>query len=159
MGSLSIRLQPGEKKSLRIHHPKNRKIVQLQNPFDASMPCHRRKHEGWDTARLSRPRQENKKGRGPVRTMDLPITAMPSRGSTRAGILPGCPSLDRGSRVAEVGLEPRTFRSVNSRSNHLGHLAPPLAIHCPPHGRLPWARGYARQTGFRNGEYMFQPCS
>ncbi|KER32202.1 hypothetical protein T265_01636, partial [Opisthorchis viverrini] len=37
-------------------------------------------------------------------------------GSTRAGILSGCPSLDRGSRVAEVGFEPRTFRSVNSRS-------------------------------------------
>ncbi|KAG5444469.1 hypothetical protein CSKR_101854 [Clonorchis sinensis] len=36
---------------------------------------------------------------------------------TRAGILPGC-------REAEVGFEPRTFRSVNSRSNHLGRLAP-----------------------------------
>ncbi|KER25299.1 hypothetical protein T265_07234 [Opisthorchis viverrini] len=45
---------------------------------------------------------------------------MPPEGSTRAGILPGCPSLDR-SRVAEVGFEPR---SVNSRSTHLGHLAP-----------------------------------
>ncbi|KER25979.1 hypothetical protein T265_06674 [Opisthorchis viverrini] len=32
--------------------------------------------------------------------------AMPQEGSTRAGILPGCPSLDRGSRVAEVGFEP-----------------------------------------------------
>ncbi|KAG5442805.1 hypothetical protein CSKR_112268 [Clonorchis sinensis] len=48
---------------------------------------------------------------------------MPPEGSTRAGILPGCPSLDRGSREAEVGFEPRTFRSVNSRSNHLSHLA------------------------------------
>ncbi|KER24145.1 hypothetical protein T265_08133 [Opisthorchis viverrini] len=36
---------------------------------------------------------------------------MPPEGSTRAGILSGCPSLDRGSRVAEVGFEPRTFRS------------------------------------------------
>ncbi|KER23621.1 hypothetical protein T265_08522 [Opisthorchis viverrini] len=35
---------------------------------------------------------------------------MPSEGSTRAEILPGCPSLDRGSRVPEVGFEPRTFR-------------------------------------------------
>ncbi|KER26976.1 hypothetical protein T265_05885 [Opisthorchis viverrini] len=35
----------------------------------------------------------------------------------------GCPSLDRGSRQAEVGFESRTFRSVNSRSNHLSHLA------------------------------------
>ncbi|KER33471.1 hypothetical protein T265_00588 [Opisthorchis viverrini] len=52
------------------------------------------------------------------------LAAMPPEGSTRVGILPGCPSLDRGSRVAEVGFEPRAFRSVNSRSNHLGHLAP-----------------------------------
>ncbi|KER27436.1 hypothetical protein T265_05539 [Opisthorchis viverrini] len=49
---------------------------------------------------------------------------MPPEGCTWAEILPGCPSLDRGSREAEVGFEPRTFRSVNSRSNHLGHLAP-----------------------------------
>ncbi|KER26578.1 hypothetical protein T265_06221 [Opisthorchis viverrini] len=35
---------------------------------------------------------------------------MPSEGSTRTGILPGRTSLDRGSRVAEVGFEPRTFR-------------------------------------------------
>ncbi|KER24056.1 hypothetical protein T265_08188 [Opisthorchis viverrini] len=40
------------------------------------------------------------------------LAAMPPEGSTRAGILPGCPSLDRGSRVAEVGFEPRTFRTV-----------------------------------------------
>ncbi|KAG5454672.1 hypothetical protein CSKR_104954 [Clonorchis sinensis] len=52
------------------------------------------------------------------------LTAMPPEGSTRAGILPGCPSLDRGSREAEVGFEPRTFRSVSSRSNHFGRLAP-----------------------------------
>ncbi|KER23374.1 hypothetical protein T265_08703 [Opisthorchis viverrini] len=52
------------------------------------------------------------------------LTTMPPEGSTRAEILPGCPSLDRGSRVAEVGFEPRTLRSVNSRSNHLGHFAP-----------------------------------
>ncbi|KAG5441639.1 Guanine nucleotide-binding protein subunit alpha-11 [Clonorchis sinensis] len=56
----------------------------------------------------------------------------------RAGILPGCPSLDRGSPKAEVGFEPRTFRSVNSRCNHLGHLAVVrsaqyLSISIPPH--------------------------
>ncbi|KAG5448291.1 hypothetical protein CSKR_110458 [Clonorchis sinensis] len=48
---------------------------------------------------------------------------MPSEGSTRAEILPGCPTLERGNREAEVGFELQTFRSVNSRSNHLGHLA------------------------------------
>ncbi|KER20037.1 hypothetical protein T265_11319 [Opisthorchis viverrini] len=47
-----------------------------------------------------------------------------TRVRTRAGMLSGRPSLDRGSREAEVGFEPRTFRSVNSRSNHLVHLAP-----------------------------------
>ncbi|KER27408.1 hypothetical protein T265_05516 [Opisthorchis viverrini] len=46
------------------------------------------------------------------------LTAMPPEGSTRGGILPGCPSLDRGNRDEEVGFEPRTFRSVTSRSNH-----------------------------------------
>ncbi|KER30599.1 hypothetical protein T265_13137 [Opisthorchis viverrini] len=51
------------------------------------------------------------------------LAAVPPEASTRAGILPGRPGLDRGSRVAEVGFEPRTFLSVNSRSNHLGHLA------------------------------------
>ncbi|KAG5441921.1 hypothetical protein CSKR_106366, partial [Clonorchis sinensis] len=43
--------------------------------------------------------------------------------STRAEILPGCPSLYRGSREAKVGFEPQTFRSVDSRSNHLSDLA------------------------------------
>ncbi|KER28759.1 hypothetical protein T265_04454 [Opisthorchis viverrini] len=38
------------------------------------------------------------------------LAAMPPEGNTRAGILPGCPSVDRGSQVAEVGFEPRTFR-------------------------------------------------
>ncbi|KAG5447960.1 hypothetical protein CSKR_100924 [Clonorchis sinensis] len=52
------------------------------------------------------------------------LAAMLPEGSTRAGILPGCPSLDRGSREAEFRFEPRTLRSVNSRSNHLSHLAP-----------------------------------
>ncbi|KAG5452908.1 hypothetical protein CSKR_107455 [Clonorchis sinensis] len=37
------------------------------------------------------------------------LAAMSFKGSTTAGILPGCPSLDRGSREAEVGFEPRTF--------------------------------------------------
>ncbi|KER24060.1 hypothetical protein T265_08192 [Opisthorchis viverrini] len=37
---------------------------------------------------------------------------MQPEGSTRAGILPGCLSLDRGSREAEVGFEPRPFRSI-----------------------------------------------
>ncbi|KAG5441448.1 hypothetical protein CSKR_107645 [Clonorchis sinensis] len=41
------------------------------------------------------------------------LAAMPPVGSTRAGILPGFPSLDRGSREAEIGFEPRTFRSFS----------------------------------------------
>ncbi|KAG5445458.1 hypothetical protein CSKR_103729, partial [Clonorchis sinensis] len=39
------------------------------------------------------------------------LTAMLPEGSIRAGILPGCPSLDRGSQEADVGSEPRTFLS------------------------------------------------
>ncbi|KAG5445924.1 hypothetical protein CSKR_111964 [Clonorchis sinensis] len=53
--------------------------------FLFSKPRTQRKHEGWDTARLPKPRQ--------------------------------------GSREAELGFEPRTFRSVDSRSNHFSHLA------------------------------------
>ncbi|KER31993.1 hypothetical protein T265_01920 [Opisthorchis viverrini] len=41
----------------------------------------------------------------------------PLEGSTRTEILPGCPSLDSRSPEAGVGFEPRTFRSMNSRSN------------------------------------------
>ncbi|KER22502.1 hypothetical protein T265_09423 [Opisthorchis viverrini] len=36
------------------------------------------------------------------------LAATPFEGSLRARILPGCPSLDRRSRVAEVGFKPRT---------------------------------------------------
>ncbi|KER25608.1 hypothetical protein T265_14176, partial [Opisthorchis viverrini] len=37
------------------------------------------------------------------------LTAMPPEGCTRAGILPGCQSLDRGSREAALGFELRTY--------------------------------------------------
>ncbi|KER27929.1 hypothetical protein T265_05133 [Opisthorchis viverrini] len=87
------------------------------------------------------------RGRGRVRNTDLPgyrrrhiiaaqfkknrsavtptrcLAAMLPEGSTRAGILPGCPNLDKGSRDAEADFEQWTFRSVNSRSKHLSHLA------------------------------------
>ncbi|KER24231.1 hypothetical protein T265_08074 [Opisthorchis viverrini] len=50
---------------------------------------------------------------------------MPPKGWTKARILSGCPSLDRGSREAEVGFEPRTFRRADSNQSeqdklHLG---------------------------------------
>ncbi|KER22618.1 hypothetical protein T265_09324 [Opisthorchis viverrini] len=54
------------------------------------------------------------------------LAPMLPEGCTRAGILPGCLSLDRGSQEAEVEFEPQVFRSLNSCSNHLGHLAPTL---------------------------------
>ncbi|KAG5446483.1 hypothetical protein CSKR_114056 [Clonorchis sinensis] len=46
----------------------------------------------------------------PVVTPFQCLAAMSPEGSTRAGILPGCPGLDRRSREAEVGFEPRTVR-------------------------------------------------
>ncbi|KAG5452951.1 Solute carrier 12 member 9, partial [Clonorchis sinensis] len=70
--------------------------------------CHatRRKHEGWDTARLPKPTQGMSRGRGGVRTTDLAcLAATPPERSTRSGILSGCSSLDR-SRDAEFGFEP-----------------------------------------------------
>ncbi|KAG5446990.1 hypothetical protein CSKR_113977 [Clonorchis sinensis] len=38
--------------------------------------CHatRRKHEGWDTVRLPKPRQGKSRGRSGVRTTDLPVS-------------------------------------------------------------------------------------
>ncbi|KER25110.1 hypothetical protein T265_07397 [Opisthorchis viverrini] len=39
-------------------------------------------------------------------TIQSCLAAMLPEGSMRAGILPGCPGLDRGSREAEVGFEP-----------------------------------------------------
>ncbi|KER20996.1 hypothetical protein T265_10574 [Opisthorchis viverrini] len=38
---------------------------------------------------------------------------MSPKGSMKAGILPGCPSLDRGIREAEVAFEPRTSRTIS----------------------------------------------
>ncbi|KAG5447746.1 hypothetical protein CSKR_106781 [Clonorchis sinensis] len=45
------------------------------------------------------------------------LAAIPTERSTRAGMLPGCPSLGR-RRGEEVEFEPRTFLSVNLRYNH-----------------------------------------
>ncbi|KER29454.1 hypothetical protein T265_03920 [Opisthorchis viverrini] len=56
------------------------------------------------------------------------LASMPHEGGTRAEILPGRPNLDRGSRVAEVGFEPRTFRS---------------ATECAAPGRLMFQSGFA----------------
>ncbi|KAG5441120.1 hypothetical protein CSKR_102780 [Clonorchis sinensis] len=54
---------------------------------------------------------------GPVN--GLTCEELPPKGTTRAGILPGCPSLDRGSREAEVGFEPRTFRLTRNPAESL----------------------------------------
>ncbi|KAG5448657.1 Actin- protein 2/3 complex subunit 4 [Clonorchis sinensis] len=47
-----------------------------------------------------------------VRSPSFGCSTHTTRRSMRAVILPGCPSLDRRSREAEVGFEPRTFRSA-----------------------------------------------
>ncbi|KER32786.1 hypothetical protein T265_01264 [Opisthorchis viverrini] len=67
------------------------------------------------------------------------LAATPPEAGTRARILPGCPSLDRRNRDADVGLEPRTFQSVNSRFNQCAisspcydfiHIIPPILNVC-----------------------------
>ncbi|KAG5441927.1 NADH dehydrogenase [ubiquinone] 1 alpha subcomplex assembly factor 5 [Clonorchis sinensis] len=93
------------------------------------------------------------------------LAAMPPGGSTRAGILPGCPSLDRGSREAEAGFESRTFRSGDSRSNHLSYLAPVQApFQClaavPPEGstRVEILPGFpSLDRRIREAEVRFEP--
>ncbi|KER26569.1 hypothetical protein T265_06212 [Opisthorchis viverrini] len=74
----------------------------------------RRKHEGWDTATLPKHRQKQSRFLSCVQTTSsLPSTvgksfscstqaAKPHEGGTRAEILSGRPSLDRGSREAEI---------------------------------------------------------
>ncbi|KER28780.1 hypothetical protein T265_04472 [Opisthorchis viverrini] len=52
------------------------------------------------------------------------LAPMPPEGCTRAGILSGRSSLDRGSRKAEVGFKPRTFRPVRNDLLGLLHLIP-----------------------------------
>ncbi|KER29579.1 hypothetical protein T265_13330, partial [Opisthorchis viverrini] len=57
---------------------------QMLRSFVLSFSCHthpmpsshvtRRKNEGWDTVRLPKPRQANSRGRGRVRTPDLPFS-------------------------------------------------------------------------------------
>ncbi|KAG5446642.1 hypothetical protein CSKR_108301, partial [Clonorchis sinensis] len=50
------------------------------------------------------------------------LAAMPPEGSTSAGILPGCPGLDRRSRDAEIGFESQTFRSCITYIHVSRHL-------------------------------------
>ncbi|KAG5441434.1 hypothetical protein CSKR_107659, partial [Clonorchis sinensis] len=47
------------------------------------------------------------------------LAALPPGGSTKAGILAGCPSLDKGCRETEIRFEPRTFWSPNNGGVHL----------------------------------------
>ncbi|KER26360.1 hypothetical protein T265_06405 [Opisthorchis viverrini] len=47
------------------------------------------------------------------------LVVMAPEGSTRARILPGCPSLDRGNREAKVGFEPRTIRSQGTTADEV----------------------------------------
>ncbi|KER25646.1 hypothetical protein T265_06935 [Opisthorchis viverrini] len=75
-------------------------------------------HRVDSTKRKASEKKDDRSAVAPFRC----LAAMQPEGSTRSGIQPGCPSLDRGSREAEVGFEPRTFRSVNSRPNHFGYL-------------------------------------
>ncbi|GAA53566.1 ATP-binding cassette transporter [Clonorchis sinensis] len=73
-----------------------------------------------------KPKNKNRINRSAVALFRC-LAAMPPEGSTRAGILPGCPSLDRGSREAEAGFEPRTFRSVRKP---LAHQLSTVKQHC-----------------------------
>ncbi|KER32136.1 hypothetical protein T265_01756 [Opisthorchis viverrini] len=62
-------------------------------------------------------KKSNRTSQVQLSNFEDPIGVRLPEGSTRAAILPGCPSLDRTSREAEVGSEPRTFRSAISPSN------------------------------------------
>ncbi|KER20352.1 hypothetical protein T265_15340, partial [Opisthorchis viverrini] len=57
------------------------------------------------------------KNRSPLAPFRYPA-ALPTEGGTRAGVLPGCPYLDRSSQDALVGFESRTlrFKTICTRS-------------------------------------------
>ncbi|KER24257.1 hypothetical protein T265_08049 [Opisthorchis viverrini] len=85
------------------------------------------------------------------------LTAIPPEGCTRVGILPGCPSLDRGSREAKVGFGPQTLRSVKSRSNHLEHLVPANTIKWTKHFYLRQIQCKLSKRMFRKAHNLFYP--
>ncbi|KER25868.1 hypothetical protein T265_06779 [Opisthorchis viverrini] len=101
---------------------------------------------------------------------------MPPEGSTRPGILLSCPSLDWGSREAEIGFQLRTFRPHTptiSRKHHGRTWAGILSGHPHPEGRTIkvlslslWLKSltarhlYSIQMHYRfygTGHHMFQP--
>ncbi|KER26065.1 hypothetical protein T265_06639 [Opisthorchis viverrini] len=54
---------------------------------------------------------------------------MPPECGTRAGILPGCPSVDMGSREAEVGFNPQIFQAENYSKKAIDPDAPRFNLH------------------------------
>ncbi|KER21224.1 hypothetical protein T265_10386 [Opisthorchis viverrini] len=59
-------------------------------------------------------------------TLSVPSCHATHEGGTRAGILPGCPGLNRGSREGEVGFEPRTTRK---QVGTIGHRCREAIVH------------------------------
>ncbi|KER33353.1 hypothetical protein T265_00679 [Opisthorchis viverrini] len=81
-----------------------------------TLPCHKKRHESWDTARLLKPRQGKSRGRGRVRTTDppfrgsnptsatrLPLSRLGQPGSIQALVLPsgGVAARRRKGAIAE----------------------------------------------------------
>ncbi|KER31787.1 hypothetical protein T265_02019 [Opisthorchis viverrini] len=80
--------------------------------------------------------QMKKKDNRPTMASFGCLATRPPEGSTRVGILPVRPSLDRGSREAEVRFEPRPFRALTTepsspqRSGKF-HQNKPMGIYTP----------------------------
>ncbi|KER32196.1 hypothetical protein T265_01631 [Opisthorchis viverrini] len=107
-----------------------------------SVPCcdfTRNKYEGRYNARFPEPRHEQCRCTCQVWNTDILVSESQQISFSCSTLsVPGCHATRRRHESwdaarspkpkergeAEVGFEPRTFRSVNSRSNHLVHLAP-----------------------------------
>ncbi|KAG5454455.1 hypothetical protein CSKR_113121 [Clonorchis sinensis] len=107
---------------LRIHDMRGERVTTTpptHHPFGALLPCHPNgQQEGWDTARLPKPRQGKSRGRaGRVRTTDLPATVINIQTVT---IQPNCPAaeLANQSRAAWA-----TWQYPSPPAAHLGGMA------------------------------------
>ncbi|KER25052.1 hypothetical protein T265_07441 [Opisthorchis viverrini] len=107
------------------------------HPFGACCNTTRRRHEGWDTARMHKSRQGKLRGRGQFAPQTF--RSVNSRSNHLVHVTPKkhegwdtarMHKSRQGKLRGRGQFAPQTFRSVNSRSNHLVHVTPKSSQYC-----------------------------